>query len=103
MGSSKWKVGDFAIYLKQKTSTSPGPRAKDVSPATSGDTYSYIVEKYWVVTELLPNQTLKLRTRRSKEHIVSLDDPLLRKAHWWEKWLFASRFKTSDNHAHSSK
>ncbi len=103
MSSRKWHVGDWAVYEKQKTSSSPGPRAQDVTPATSGETYSYIVEKYWVVVQLQPENMLRLRTRRGKEHIVSAHDPRLRKARWWEKCFFASRFPAADENKPGNK
>ncbi len=93
MKPRNWMPGDWVIYLKQKHSSSPTPRAKSVFPAPAGDTYSYIVEKYWVVQEVLPDGRLRLRTRRGKEHVISPDDPLLRRARWWERWLLASRFR----------
>jgi hypothetical protein len=102
MGSAKWRVGDWAVYLKQKSSLSPGPRAKEVTPASAGDTYSYIVEKYWVVEALLPDNQLRLKTRRGKRHVVSVEDPALRKPRWWEKIFSASRFPSANPERASS-
>lgn len=94
MSSMEWKAGDWAIYRKQKHGTSPGPRAHDLHPATAGDTYAYVVDKYWIVESIMPDGTLQLRTRRGKRHTIAADDPHLRKPHWWERWLFASRFQS---------
>lgn len=92
MGRGQFKPGDWVIYRKQKVSTSPGPRAKQTSPAPKGETYSYIVEKYWTVKDVLGEGQICLSTRRGKQHNVAQDDPHLRKANWWERWLFRARF-----------
>tara|TARA_R110002049_G_scaffold27321_4_gene94482 strand:- start:21568 stop:21888 length:321 start_codon:yes stop_codon:yes gene_type:complete len=93
MVSAKLKPGDWVIYRKQKVSSSPGPRAKNTTPASKGETYSYVVEKYWVVDELLESGELRIRTRRGKQHIVQPDDPRLRKAKWWHRLLRGDRFR----------
>jgi hypothetical protein len=85
-------AGDWVIYTKQKVSQSPGRRAQEVSPAEKGDTYSYVVDKYWIVAEVQADGKLMLKTRRGKQHVVEPDDPMLRKASWWERILYASRF-----------
>lgn len=92
-----WKPGDWAIYRKQKRSTSPGPRAEDIHAAPAGETYTYVVEKHWIVEEVLDGGELRLRTRRGKQHVVRLDDPRLRRPRWWERFLLASRFRTVEN------
>ena len=88
----EWQPGDWVIYRKQKHSKAPGPRAKAVRPASSGDRYAYVVDKYWIVDRSLEDGTLLLKTRRGKEHTVPVDDPNLRRPSWWERWLFAYRF-----------
>jgi hypothetical protein len=88
----KWKEGDWAVYRKQKSSTSPGQRAKMVNPSTSGETYRYMVEKYWIVDRVLPDGSLVLRTRRGKEHVVAIDDLNLRRPNLIEKLFRRSRF-----------
>lgn len=93
MSSAVWKPGDWAIYQKQKSSTAPGPRAKGVIPAAAGETYSYLVDKYWIVETVLEDGNLRLRTRRGKQHTIPLDDPRLRHVKWWERWLLAARFR----------
>jgi hypothetical protein len=87
-----FRAGQWVIYRKPKTSVSPGSRAKDVRPATKGESYSYVVDKFWVVTEVLADNRLRLRTRRGKEHLVDAGDCLLRPANWWERWWFRRRF-----------
>ena len=85
-------TGDWVIYRKQKQSNSPGPRAKNLVAARKGESYRYIVEKYWIVNEVLDSGELVLKTRGGKLHTIDPGDPLLRKARWWERWLLKSRF-----------
>lgn len=93
MASSGIEPGDWVIYLKQKSSTSPGPRAQQVVPSAKGESYIYAVEKFWVVERVLEGGQIQLRTRRGKQLIVVPDDPRLRKARWWERWLYDKRFR----------
>lgn len=88
----KLQVGSKVIFAKDKTSVVPGPRAKEVAPLAKGDAYSYIVDKYWTVKKVNPDQTAVLVTRRGKEHTVPLDDPRLRRANIWERWFYNHRF-----------
>ena len=92
MSVDDFSVGDWVIYTKQKVSQSPGRRAQEVSPAKKGDTYSYVVDKFWIVADRHEDGKLMLKTRRGKQHTVDADDPMLRKASWWERILYASRF-----------
>ena len=93
------RPGAWVVYRKTKFGPKPGPRAKEVSPAEHGDLYSYLVEKYWVVTEVLPDGRLRLRTRKGKERTVSADDPNLRPARWWERLLRRGRFRQAEQAA----
>ena len=88
--------GDRMVYQKTKYSPSPGPRAKAVAPTEHGEGYSYLVDKLWIVSEVLPDGRLKLRTRRGKEHIVRADDPNLRPARLWERWVYRRRFQDAE-------
>lgn len=94
MQGSKLKRGDWVVYRKQKVSTSPGPRADSVVAAQSGETYSYLVDKYWVVDEVREDGQVILRTRRGKQHQIEANDPRLRPAKWWERILFSSRYRS---------
>jgi hypothetical protein len=89
--SPRYQVGDLVIYAKTKHGVRPGPRAKHVAPAELGDDYSYQVDKFWVVTAS-EDESITLKTRRGKKHTVAADDPNLRKARWWERWLYRGRF-----------
>lgn len=86
-----YKPGDPVIFRVTKQSTDPGPRAVDVHPAQSGETYSYQVDKFWTVAEVTNGQ-LQLVTRRGKQRSVSRDDLRLRHASWWERWIYGNRF-----------
>ncbi|MDA8745412.1 hypothetical protein N9N28_12330 [Rubripirellula amarantea] len=90
------KQNDWVIYRKQKYSTSPGPRAKDVAAAPQGETYAYVVDKYWVVKQRVAGDQVLLVTRTGKQHTVSLNDTNLRPARWWERWLYAERFRKTE-------
>ena len=90
--AKEWQAGDWAVYRKQKSSTSPGQRAQLISPATSGETYRYMVEKYWIVDRVLPNGSLALRTRRGKRHVISADDFNLRRPNLFERLFYRKRF-----------
>lgn len=87
-----YRPGDHVVYRMNKISVDPGPRAHDIHPSPHGDTYSYLVDKYWTVSEVLIDGQLVLVTRRAKQHVVSPDDPRLRPARWWEDLLYRSRF-----------
>lgn len=92
----QYHTGDWVIYRKQKSSTTPGPRAENVHAAQKGNLYRYTVDKFWVVEGLGDNGQLLLRTRRGKRHSVAPDDPALRKAKVWERWIYRNRFEGSD-------
>ena len=87
-----FKPGDPVIFRVTKQSTDPGPRALDVHPAQSGETYSYQVDKFWAVSDVVSEDTVQLVTRRGKQRSVAKDDLRLRHARWWERWFYGDRF-----------
>jgi hypothetical protein len=89
----KFAAGDWVLYRKLKHSTSPGPRASNISPAPAGELYTYLVEKFWIVEEVLPDGRLRLRTRRGKSHLIDRSDPNLRRIPWWKRWFYRRRFR----------
>jgi hypothetical protein len=89
---NEYKPGDPVIFRVTKQSTDPGPRAVDVHPAPSGETYSYQVDKFWAVSDVLAGDAIALVTRRGKQRTVLVNDVRLRHARWWERWLYADRF-----------
>jgi hypothetical protein len=90
--SRHFVVGDRVVYSRQKHSSSPGPRAQEVTPAAHGESYSYLVDKYWRVVAVEPDGVLLVRTRRGKQHRVRMDDPRLRRPTMWERLFRADRF-----------
>jgi len=87
-----FQAGDWVVYRKTKSSVSPGPRAQNVSPSKHGDQYTYTVDKFWVVDEILDDGSLRLVTRRGKSHVVQPTDANLHRASWWERFFFRKRF-----------
>ncbi len=87
-----YRPGDLVVFVVSKISKDPGPRAHDIHPAPFGDTYQYIVDKYWTVRSISSDGALELVTRRGKVHLVRADDPRLRPARLWERWFQRQRF-----------
>ncbi len=89
---ARLQSGDRVVYRKQKSSVSPGPRAKAVYASPKGEAYHYVVDKYWVVQQVFDDGTVEVRTRQGKLHRIDATDPRLRPAKWWEKLLYSNRF-----------
>ncbi len=87
----KIKVGEFVIFRKSKTSVRPSPRAKDLQPAKHGDTYSYIIDKFWKVVQVFDDNTIEVETRRGKRSRLDANSPLVRKVYPWERFFFRDR------------
>lgn len=88
----RYQPGDPVIFSVSKSSTHPGPRAEEIHPAAHGDTYSYLVPKYWRIVERRPDGSLVLLTRRGKRRTVQVGDPRLRPPTLWERWFHGHRF-----------
>lgn len=88
----RYRAGDPVIYQMAKYSSHPTPRAKEVYPTGMGEGYHYVVEKYWMVVEVLEDGQLKLVTRGGKTHVVDPGSPLLRRASWWQRTFHRDRF-----------
>lgn len=91
-----FQIGDRVVYTREKHTTKPGPRAKNVFATPHGETYEYQVDKFWVVAEVTDGR-LVLQTRRGKRHVVQNDDPRLRKASFWERLFLRNRFPSLDD------
>ena len=63
-----FQPGDLVVYRKSKVSTHPGPRAANIHPAPNGDSYSYTVDKYWIVETVLDDGTIVASTRAGKKN-----------------------------------
>ena len=90
--ANRFRIGDKVVYTRDKYTSSPGPRAKNVSAAPNGELYQYQVDKYWTVVEILSPNHLVVMTRRQKTHVLAGDDPRLRKASLFERLLLARQF-----------
>ena len=88
----RWQIGDLVVFQKLKASSRPGPRAKIVSPAPHGETYTYLVDKLWIVEEVRGDGMLVLRTRRGKRHVVAANDARMHPPTWWQRLRFRGRF-----------
>jgi hypothetical protein len=86
------EVGDGIVYRKHKVSTHPCLRAYNIHPAGQGDDYSYFVDKFWTVENVLRDGRILVTTRTRKQHYLSLDDPNLRKAGILARLRYRSRF-----------
>ncbi|SRR6056297_704686 len=93
----KLKTGDWVVFRKSKQGRAPGPRAQHVTAASKGEDYAYIVDKYWVVEDVLNDGSVLLRTRRGKLNRISADDPGLRKAGLLTRIWQRSRFQAVDS------
>lgn len=93
MTKTAFKRGDWIIYRKTKYSAHPGPRALNVAPTPKGDNYVYNVDKFWIVVEALPDETIRAVTRRQKEVTCKISDPNLRRANWFERLWHRQRFE----------
>ncbi len=84
--------GEPVIYALTKHSEHPGPRAKEIQPAPHGNDYTYYVEKFWIVLDVLEDGRLLLGTRRGKRREVDPNDPQLRRPRWWERIVYRHKF-----------
>ena len=83
----QFEVGQKVVYTRDKYTSRPGPRAKNIVASQHGESYEYQVDKYWLVERVLPDGRLDLVTRRGKLHTVDADDPRLRPANLIEKLI----------------
>ena len=90
--AARFRPGDVVVYRKQKNSANPGPHAREIQPAVHGDSYAYVVDKFWRVVAVQADNIILVCTRKGKRHTIAADDPNLRRAHWWERLLFWHRF-----------
>ncbi len=94
--TNQFQIGDPVIYMMTKQSSHPTLRATKVSPSAHGDQYNYVVEKFWVVSEITEDGNLIVQTRRGKSRELSKTDPNLKRANWWHRWLYRNRFPEVD-------
>ncbi|MCC9602219.1 hypothetical protein LOC67_16810 [Stieleria sp. JC731] len=89
---ANWRAGDWAVYRKSKQGANPGRRAAQVIASSKGETYRYVVDKFWIVDEVLSDGRLCLVTARGKRHTIEPDDPNLRRPGFLQKLLWRERF-----------
>lgn len=101
---AEWKSGDWAVYRKSKQGANPGRRAAQVVASSKGETYRYVVDKFWVVDEVMPDGRIKLITARGKVHTISSDDPNLRRPGFLQRFLWRERFAVVEagRHGHDT-
>lgn len=78
MRGKRFKPGDSVVYRKSKYTRHPGRRAQAVRPTRMGDDYTYFVDKFWVVRQVLDSGKVLVETRRGKRHVIDQADPNLR-------------------------
>lgn len=90
------KPGDHIIYSKTKRSPKPGRRARAIHADDHGDNYTYVVDKYWTVAKVHPDNTITAVTRRGKRHRLDMNDRSLHKPHFFYDLLHGDRFPSID-------
>ena len=93
---NQWNPGDWVVYRKSKRSTSPGPRAAHVNASPKGESYTYVVDKFWVVESVLPGDRVRLVTAKGKAHILAADDHSLRHPSLLQKFVWRQRFREAE-------
>ena len=93
---NQWNPGDWAVYRKSKRSKSPGPRAANVNASPKGETYTYVVDKFWVVESVLPGDRIRLVTATGKSHVLDADDQSLRHPSFLQKFVWRQRFREAE-------
>ncbi|TWU06349.1 hypothetical protein [Stieleria varia] len=90
---TNWHTGDWAVYRKSKIGPNPGRRAARVTASSKGENYGYVVDKFWVVEEILADGSLRLRTAKGKQHVIAPDDPNLRRPGILQRLIWGDRFR----------
>jgi hypothetical protein len=88
----QFKLGMLVVYLIQRHSTSPESNAKGVYAAPHGDDYSYYVEEYARVAAVLPEGNLIIHTNTGAQYTLPAEEPMLRRAGWWERLMLRKNF-----------
>jgi len=91
-----WKPGDWIVYRMTKHGVAPGRRAHHVSATPKGESYNYLVDKFWVIDSVSPNGDLYVRTPGGKTRVISANDPNARRARWWHRLQWGARFRTAE-------
>ena len=86
MSRRAFEKGDRVVFRKAKFTPHPGQRAQKIRPTANGDDYCYVVEKFWIVANVM------LPTRRGKTHVIDAQDPNLRHATLWDRIRHRAHF-----------
>ena len=81
----RFRVHDVIVYEKPKHGTHPTPRAHDLRPTPQGESYDYVVDKYWIVVETIGDAAVVARTPGGKLHEIDVADPRVRHLTWFER------------------
>jgi hypothetical protein len=82
--------GEQVVYRRWLRSTSPRPGAKNVQAAPHGEDYTYYLDEFCTVVDVRAEGKLVLQTPTGQVHVVTGDDPALRRASWRDR-LFRRR------------
>ena len=93
MSRRSFVIGDWVVYCKTKYGNHPSRRAKNIVASESGDGYSYSIDKFWLVENVLADGQLLLQTRGGKQHLIDENDPNLRLATLWDRICNCACFK----------
>ena len=96
MKNRRYRPGDRVVYRMSKRSTCPGKRAEQVSPSRYGESYTYCVDKFWVVVDQDGDQVV-VQTRRGKQHVLEADNRNLKRAGIWDLLVNRHRFPSLDS------
>ena len=89
----EFKIGDYVIFRRLRSANRPSRKATRIRPSLRGESYAFVVNKYWIVDDLIDDEELVLlRTPKGKTISVSIHDPSLRHATIVERWLYRRRF-----------
>ena len=67
--------------------------------ASKGDSYTYVVEKFWIVDRVTADNQVCLRTARGKTNFVALNDPNLRRPSWLQRFIWRARFRAVEDNS----
>jgi hypothetical protein len=67
-----------------------------VSAAPKGESYNYVVDKFWVIEQVTQTGQLVVRTPSGKCRTVEGGDPNLHLARWWHRLQWGNRFRDAE-------
>ena len=91
----RFRAGAPIIYRAIATSAPLGREAHQVQVASKGEFYYYVTHKYWRVEEVRPDGIIVARSSLMEQYFLRPNDPNLRKASFFERLRYATRFPYS--------